>query len=90
MDTPPDVRSNGLTCRALAPQWSSYLDDALPALMTRRMTSHVSTCPDCHRYLRQITIVRDALHALTRGRPSAGQQRFLRERFAARHPHTTR
>ena len=85
MDTPPDVTSNGLTCRALATQWSAYLDEALPALMKLRMTSHVSSCPDCHRYVRQITIVRDALRALTRGRPSPVQRRILRERFVARH-----
>lgn len=85
MNLSPDSVSDGLTCRAIAPQWSAYLDDALPALMKLRMACHFSTCLDCRRYVRQITMVRDALHMLTKCEPSPVQRRFLRERFAARH-----
>jgi anti-sigma factor RsiW len=85
MNGPYDTVSHELTCRSVAPHWSAYVDDAVPALIKLRMARHVSTCADCRRYLRQITMVRDALKMLTGHQPSRAQQRLLRERFAARH-----
>src|SRR6478609_854742 len=58
---PPDWTSNGLTCRTVAQQSSAYLDETLPAHMKLRMASHLSTCSNCRLYVRQITLVRDAV-----------------------------
>jgi len=84
---PPDWTSNGLTCRTVAQQSSAYLDETLPAHMKLRMASHLSTCSNCRLYVRQITLVRDAVVRLPRCQPSSVQLRVLRQRFTARYTH---
>lgn len=87
MNLPPELVSNGLTCRTIAQQSSAYLDDALPAVMKLRMACHLSTCQDCRRYVRQISLVRVALGTLPKCQPSSVKRRALRERFSSRYTH---
>ena len=76
---------SGLTCRIVAEQASSYLEDQLPPFTRIRVRLHVRSCAHCRAYVAQIGLISSALRSLPRLYISPLNRLRLRQEFAARH-----
>lgn len=85
-DHPSQWIHNRLTCRDVAEQASKYLDDWPPLLTKIRIGLHVASCAHCRTYVKQLSLVRDAVSFLPRQYPSTINRLHLRQHFACCHP----
>ncbi|UVT17635.1 MAG: hypothetical protein H8K04_08935 [Nitrospira sp.] len=73
---------NGMTCRELTGRTSDYLEDRLSACMKVDIGLHLASCVGCRAYVRQISLIRDAVALMPKEFPSPINRLRLRQRFA--------
>jgi len=69
-------------CQTIQPQLSEFLDDQLGAQTAWDVQTHVAGCAECAKTQRELSRLRDALHALPVPTLSAGFDAALAERLA--------
>jgi predicted anti-sigma-YlaC factor YlaD len=74
-----------LTCRDVATKTSEYLEDHLPLETKISIARHLSSCPHCRAYLKQVLLVRSTVAFLPGRYSSPSDPLRLHRRFACYH-----
>lgn len=72
-----------LNCREITQRASGYLDGALPWHVRLEVRLHLMMCRFCREYVRQMTLVMQALRRLPGREPSAAPSEDLLAAFRA-------
>jgi len=75
-----------ITCWEVVEWTSAYIDEHLDDPFKVRMALHLAACADCRVYLKQVSLVRNAMTRLPNIYPSPVNRLRLRQHFAAVHP----